>query len=405
MNTLHDPKMKLLIISADQETVQSTTRILKSFGYQNIQTTDNGIVGLNMLTEGSLNFAICDMNMKFIGGWTFVKEVKVSEKIRNIPIVLLGTAEAPASQEEMKHYGIVQYMKLPVRESELSFLINSTIQLFKTSGTIEHKYTKAKDALIEEKTQDAVAMYSELRNLTKNHTRSSLGLAEAYIHAKEVEKAEKVVISIPDSEAASASGLLFKAEILLKQKNFQEALRTIERVTGEVASDVPFYYLRCARLLLDHNQTKPAEDICSLALSKDFKHPEFALILAKAAYRQTDFPRSLQIVSDALSKMGASADLLTFKGVCLRKLKRYPEAVVALEQALSKSPMDARIYFNLALISVEMWKYEKAAVQFETCIKISPHFLHAKENLDKVLKAIDTCTPVTGMTGEGLGHE
>lgn len=171
---------KALILSGHKEVITSVRNSLKSFEYGEIDYLENGIEALKKMNSSTYDLVICHSKIKFISGWNLIKEMKTSEKIPNMPVVLMGDQAAPATEDELKAYGLIKYLKMPASESDLSFLINSTLQLFKTSGTIENKYTKAKAALISQNAGQAVELYSELHGLTKKSLRSSMGLAEAY---------------------------------------------------------------------------------------------------------------------------------------------------------------------------------------------------------------------------------
>src|SRR5690606_7129044 len=136
----------------------------------------------------------CDMSVKFISGWMLIKEVKTSDKIPNIPMLLMGEVPAPAPDDDLKSFGIVKYLQVPFRDADLSFLINSTLQLARTSGTIENKFTKAKESLIQNRCEDAVEQFEELNSLTKRSMRSLVGLSTALVQRGEFEKAETLMV-------------------------------------------------------------------------------------------------------------------------------------------------------------------------------------------------------------------
>jgi tetratricopeptide (TPR) repeat protein len=46
--------------------------------------------------------------------------------------------------------------------------------------------------------------------------------------------------------------------------------------------------------------------------------------------------------------------------------------------------MDAKVYFNLAMCCIVMRDYNKAATYLETCLKINPNLVKAKEKLGEI---------------------
>jgi tetratricopeptide (TPR) repeat protein len=384
MATPNQAPMKVMVLSASPTTTQTIISILNSFDHKDITVLDNGIAGLKMLTEKAFNFVLVDMNIKFLPGWMFVKEIKTSDKIPNLPVVLMGESAPPTTDEEMRQFGIVKYMKAPYSNSDLSFLINSTLQLFKTSGTIENKYTKAKDALIGQKAKEAVEAYEELRGLTKNSARSSLGLAEAYIQNKQVEKAEEVILQINAKEESTPAAMVFRVRILTQRDKDEEARALANRLLTEVMPDAPFYYSRVLKIYTEFKKVDAAEAICETAFNKGFKVPEFGFTLARLKYQKSQFDVALKVTDEVEKQFGKSADLFNLRGVCYKKMSKFAEAIQSYEEALKVAPMEAKIYYNMAMCEIARKGYETALKQLEMCVKISPMFPNAKAKLDEL---------------------
>lgn len=398
METKAGNALKVLIISSDPSTATSIKGILAGFGHKDVSILDNGIIALKSLSEKPQDFVICDMNMKFIQGWLFVKEIKTSEKIPNLPVMLIGEVPCPATEDELKQYGIVRYMKAPYQQGDLSFLINSTLQLFKTSGTIENKYTKAKSALMSKKSEEAVEIYQELRGLTKNSARSSFGLATAHIQKNDMTKAEEAMVTMADKEDSTPGTLVLRAEILLKRDREKDAKALVDTLLTKLMPGAPFYYSRCVKLFLDHKKLQSAEEICEIAIKKQFKIPDFPLTLARCKFQKAEFQKSIEIIATAEQHIGKSNEFLNLKGVCFKKLGRFSKAMEAYEEALRISPMDAKIYFNMASCTIAMKEYEKARSNLETCVKINPSFPRANEKLEELRNFLKAGKPAKGIS-------
>lgn len=377
--------MKIAILSSVPATAKNVEQILKKFEYSDVQTFDNGIEALKILREQPFGFLICDMSVKYISGWTLVKEVKASDKIPNLPCMLLGDVAAPASDEELKQYGIVKYLKAPYRESDLTFLINSTLQLANTSGTIENKYTQAKAALIANKAKESVERFEELHGLTKKSMRSSLGLAEAYMQNSQIDKANAVIMeAVKSSTEVNPTSMMMQTNILLKQKTADQAYVITSKLVDEVMPTTPFYLSKSLKLYMDFSEYLFAEKICQRGIERKFKLPEFLLTQARCKYEQNTFQEAIEAIKTAEIEFGKSADLLNLRGVCLKKIGDFNGAIVSYEEALKLSPMDAKVYFNMASCAISAKSYEQAARYLESCLQINPDFPKVKEKLAEI---------------------
>jgi len=376
--------LKVAILSSNSKTSLTVEQTLRKFEYKDINKLDNGIEALRTIKEQPPGFLICDMSMKFLSGWMLIKEIKTSDNIPNIPVMLLGETEPPAPEEELKQYGIVKYLKVPFRDADLSFLINSTLQLANTSGTIENKYTLAKQALLKNDAKAAVERYEELHGLTKKSVRSSLGLAEAYVQTGNLERAGDVILDAAKQGEANPAALMMQSGILLKRNEREDAFKVTSRLIFELMSATPFYFSKSLKLYMDHNDFQHGEAICQAALDRKFKLPEFVLTLGRCKFQLDKPAESLEILKTAEAEYGLSPDLLNLRGVCQKKLGDYAGAILSYEEALRLSPMDAKIYFNMASCAIAMKNYDAAAKHFESCLKIAPTFPKAKEKLDEL---------------------
>lgn len=385
MKTITPSSQKALILSGSSEITQSVRNSLKTFEYGKIDTIENGIEALQKLNGAAYDLIICHNKVKFISGWNLVKELKTSEKIPNMPVVLLGELPAPAPADELKAYGLVQYLKSPPSEADLTFLVNSTLQLFKTSGTIENKYTKAKAALIAHQADQAVEMYSELHGLTKKSLRSSLGLAEAYSQKGDTEKAEALITESMKQDTQNATLAMLQIKIFLTRRQFAEA-----QVAGlsllQPLNESPFYHARVLTLYNEAKVLDQAEHICRDAMQKNFKIPEFTRSLARIQFQKGQYEVCLKTLDASIAQHGSTVEMFNIKGACLRKLNQLDLALGAYADALKIAPMDSRVYFNMALCSIAKKAIRDAKQQLEMCLKITPDFPNARAKLDEVEK-------------------
>lgn len=374
-----NPQMRIYLLSADKENIISVVKCLKSLGLTNIKHFENGIEAMQSLIKDPVDYVLCDQNLKFISGWLFIKEIKINEQVPNIPVTLFGKEDPPEAEEALKQFGVIKYLKLPVAHTSIEFSINSTISLFNTNGTIENKFTQAKTALLKKESEKAKEMYEELRGLTSKSVRSSLGLAHAYIQTQETEKAGKLIKEVADSGDTTPQSLLLAAKVCLQNKNTEEAEAKISKLL-ETNDDI-FYYSRSVKLFIDFKRYDATENLCNTAMEKNFQVPDFHICLAKCRYTQEDFEACLELLFEAEKMFGQSNDLLNLKGVCLKRIGAYSDAIESYENALKLDPTNPIVYFNMSICYLEMADIPNSIKYLETCLKISPGFKRAKEKL------------------------
>ncbi len=381
-----DKNLSVLVLSAHKEHAETIIKSLKKLEFTKLQVMDNGIEALQKMTDQNFGFLICDQNIRFIPGWLLIKEIKNSDKVPNLPVILFGKDAQPDTDEMLQRYGLVKYLQFPVNPAQLDFTINSTLLLFNTSGTVENKYSKAKDSLLKNQPNEAIELYSELRSLTKNSPRSSMGLAQAFLQNKEDFKAEKVMEELAQSDEESPSSAILKAKILLQKQQNDLALATLKKMLAKIPNG--FYFTKAIRLLMDHQLFSLASPLCLQAIAADIHRPEYLLCLAKDRYSSHDIEATLDFIQQHEAAFGMTSELYNLSGVCYKKQGDPDRAIKAYEQALRLSPTDARVYFNLAMCAIPMKRNEEAAHYLELCLQYSPGFPKAQEKLDELRKRI-----------------
>ncbi len=373
-----DKNMKIMVLSGDKENLVTAIKSLTKLGFTKITHSDNGVEAIQKMLVDPVDFVLCDQDIRYIKGWVFIKEIKNSDKIPNIPVILFGKANPPESDEVMKSYGVIQYLKFPVQPSNLDFSIHSTLSLFNTSGTTENKFTKAKKALIADNGQ-AVELYQELRGITKNSTRSSLGLAQAYVQSNEGEKASKIIQEVVASGDNTPSTKVLGIKFALDNKNVDNAKEISDSLLIE--QNNIFYYTKCLDLFMDASEFVIAEDLCDQAIDKNFQVPHFHNNLARCKYNREAYPDCMQTLKDVEELFGPSYETYNIRGVCLKKTGSFKEAIESYEEALKLEPMNPKAYFNIAICLIEMSRFDEAIAQLEACLKIAPSFKRASEKI------------------------
>lgn len=374
-----DPNTKVLVVTSVRDNAKAIVVALKNLDLTNVTIKESGLQALQSLTQDPWDLVVCDQEMKQIDGWMFVKEFKLSEKVPNVPAILVGREGSPADEATLQSYGISKYLKMPVASSQLDFLIHSTLSLAKTSGTIENKYTQAKDSLINKRSEEAVELYSELQTLTDGSIRSNSGLAQAYVQNEELEKAQPLLDKIAKSKDNNPSSMMLTARIHIKKGSYPDAIEIIRDLLDAFGNE--FYYSRCVELLMEDSDPKTSLPFTLQARELSYDAKVFYLCMTRNHLKDGDYADALKEIDLCEEKFGESAELNNWKGVCFRKVGQYNDAVDAYEKALRLNPENHKVYFNIALCLVELGSISQAIQHLESCCKLKPDFTRAADKL------------------------
>lgn len=109
---------KILIIEDDPEILQITKHVLELNGYV-LSTALDGEAGLQKTKQEMPDVVILDLGLPKINGKEVCKEIKKTEKTKNIPVIILSGRNSDADKIIGKVIGADYYMTKPFQFEEL----------------------------------------------------------------------------------------------------------------------------------------------------------------------------------------------------------------------------------------------------------------------------------------------
>ncbi len=130
-------KKKLLIIDDEKEFVETMAERLRTKGYDIISAFD-GASGLEKAHTAMPDLIMLDVMMPEMSGFDVCEKLKVDEKYKNIPIIMLTAKFQPADIEFSKALGADAYITKPFELEVLLDMIRKLLKEFelkKGTGT------------------------------------------------------------------------------------------------------------------------------------------------------------------------------------------------------------------------------------------------------------------------------
>jgi two-component system chemotaxis response regulator CheY len=116
---MFDSKTKVLVVDDMLTMRKIVSKICRELGFVDIKEACDGAEAWKMIQEQNFGLVISDWNMPKKTGLEFLKEVRASEKYKNLPFLLV-TAEAELSQvSEAVKSGVDQYVVKPFSKESL----------------------------------------------------------------------------------------------------------------------------------------------------------------------------------------------------------------------------------------------------------------------------------------------
>jgi len=88
-----DKNLKFLVVD-DFSTMRRIVRnLLKELGYGNVEEAEDGVIALQRLKSGGIQFVVTDWNMPNMTGIELLKAIRADAGLKNLPVLMI-TAEA-----------------------------------------------------------------------------------------------------------------------------------------------------------------------------------------------------------------------------------------------------------------------------------------------------------------------
>lgn len=117
---MSDPKMKFLVVD-DFSTMRRIVRnLLKELGYTNVDEAEDGVVAMQKLSAGGIDFVVTDWNMPNMTGIELLRAIRANAQIAHLPVLMI-TAEAKKENIiEAAQAGASGYIVKPFTAATLS---------------------------------------------------------------------------------------------------------------------------------------------------------------------------------------------------------------------------------------------------------------------------------------------
>jgi len=109
--------MKILVVDDDKTTRKLLSLYLKGKGYE-VVTAENGLDAIEKVGTESVNFILTDMNMPYMDGIEFTKNIKSDPVLKSIPIVMVTTEADEDERERAFKAGVDEYLVKPVNAED-----------------------------------------------------------------------------------------------------------------------------------------------------------------------------------------------------------------------------------------------------------------------------------------------
>ena len=114
-----DMNMNILVVDDYKTMLRILTGLLEQLGFNNVVTAKNGQEALQKLHNEDVDFVISDWNMAPMTGLELFREIRGSDKLRNLPFIMVSAESTMESILIAKQEGVSNYIVKPFNSETL----------------------------------------------------------------------------------------------------------------------------------------------------------------------------------------------------------------------------------------------------------------------------------------------
>ncbi len=125
-----DKNMRILVVDDYNTMLRILKNLLKQLGFNNVDQAMDGAEALNKLNAEKFDFVISDWNMEPMTGIELLREVRASDKLKHIPLIMITAESKTENVVAAKQAGVSNYIVKPFNAETLKGKMTSVLGPF-----------------------------------------------------------------------------------------------------------------------------------------------------------------------------------------------------------------------------------------------------------------------------------
>ncbi len=230
------------------------------------------------------------------------------------------------------------------------------------------------------RTDEAIAIYSEIIKDKPEFASSYYDLGRAYLKADKQDEAISTYQNMLGVDDKSVSGRLALAGTLVKQGNSEEAAKVISDVIALEPENLMAHSLLAEASLADKDYKKAESEITKMIeLKSDTFEGHFNM--ARIKFAQGDFDKCIEHSKKALQTRPVDVRIHNILGMAYMRKGLIKDAVFEFNKIIDINSDFVPAFLNLANINIAAKKPEIALLLYKAALKIDPNTVEARFGL------------------------
>lgn len=386
-----DTHNRVLVVEGESRLRRVIASMLYGSGMKTVYSVSDGIKAQTILTDKAVDFVLCDWNAPELSGMEFLQKIRETGLLRFMPFVMMSRVGQLDDEDQLaaQDHDVDGMIFKPINQNELEDTIRTAVDAYNANVEVYTHLTRA-FALADIGIHDeARAELSAAQEKKPDWPRVWTESGDVFVSMKAMPEAKQCYKRAIDADGKYTRPFDRLAEIMKVEGKDKEAIRFYE-MASHVSPRNKNRQFALANAYFEQGETESAVKAVRSALagekeisSRSAEAAEFFLAAGRPDLAEEEFGYALQADPE---------NVIYFNrlGIAFRRQKKYQEAVDNYRKALTYSPNDPILHFNMAWALVGIKELNQAAVACRRAIRLEPDFKEADELLKKLHPAVRT---------------
>ncbi len=118
---------KILIVDDNDDNRYTLSEFLKREGFTNLETAENGKIGLDKLNDNNFDLVLLDLKMPEMDGIEALRNIKSNDNLRHIPVIMISAADEIENVTQCIEIGAEGFLTKPFNSMLLRARVNASL--------------------------------------------------------------------------------------------------------------------------------------------------------------------------------------------------------------------------------------------------------------------------------------
>lgn len=355
--------------------------MLRHMGAEHILEASDGPQAVEQLTRETVDLVLCDWNMPQMKGIEVLKFVRDKKEIENMPFIMVTAEVSEDVIAEAAETEVDDYLVKPFTLQQLGDKISRVLAKEEEVSDIDLHLARGRSYVITKQFEKAAQEFKTALAKNPNSPRTLHAFGQLYEEQGNDRQAEKMYLQAH--------------KIAPKYLKATDALANLYQALGDQENHIKFTQKSVGISPRNMDRRFLLGQALVTAGRPDEAKKLFGEILSVAS---AQFAEIAEKVGEALLAMGAADEaekafakaldinpknlhIFNRLGIAFRQQQKYAEAIANYKRALTVSPNNPTILYNLARAHFETGDLNSAMSTLAATLKANPGFEEAKELL------------------------